>query len=128
MNVYIYNAALLCADCAIYTIEELIDKDIKDSGDSDDFPQGPHPNGGGEANSFQYCDACGVFLENPLTPAGLEYELELIEDYIVRRDVWDTDRMSDRLEALESMDLDAPWPKVIELAGRCLDADNRRRR
>jgi hypothetical protein len=38
--------------------------------DSDDLPKGPYPNGGGEADTPQYCDGCGILLENPLTQAG----------------------------------------------------------
>ena len=32
-----------------------------------------YPDGGGEADSPHHCDACGTFLENPLTPDGEAY-------------------------------------------------------
>jgi hypothetical protein len=41
--------------------------------DSDDYPKGPYPNGGGEADTPQHCDSCSVFLENPLTEDGRDY-------------------------------------------------------
>ena len=48
--------------------------------DSDDMPKGPYADGGGEADSPQHCDACGEFLENPLTGDGLIH----IEDALRR--------------------------------------------
>ena len=73
MDVYVFHAALWCADCA-RNEQSLLRSDLKsDTGDSDDFPQGPYPGGGGEADSPQHCDHCGVFLRNPLTPEGRSY-------------------------------------------------------
>lgn len=76
MDAYMYQAALICACCAERERERLMRspsvKDI-DLEDSDVIPQGPYGNGGGEADSPQHCDICGVFLENPLTDDGLEY-------------------------------------------------------
>jgi len=46
--------------------------------DSDDYPKGPYPDGGGEADSPQHCDGCAVFLENDLTSEGREYVQETI--------------------------------------------------
>jgi hypothetical protein len=44
-------------------------------------PDGPHLNGGGEADSPQHCDACGVFLENPLTTDGYRYVNEALIEH-----------------------------------------------
>jgi len=35
--------------------------------DRDNLPKGPCPDDGGEADTPQHCDTCGVFLGNPLT-------------------------------------------------------------
>jgi hypothetical protein len=80
MDVYIYAAALLCEDCGEAQRQHL-DEAFADNGaapgtdedDSDRYPQGPYPDGGGEADSPQHCDQCGTFLENPLTGDGYAY-------------------------------------------------------
>ena len=79
MNAYVYRADLHCAPCGerIMTYLEI------DSGDSDDYPQGPYPNGGGEADTPQHCGTCGVFLENPLTDDGVEYVREASDGPVV---------------------------------------------
>jgi len=72
-TLYVYRAALLCEDCAspkMYCLEYV---NMVMGGrwplpgwqDSTCYPQGPYSNGGGEADSPQHCDACGVFLETP---------------------------------------------------------------
>lgn len=83
MNVYIFQAALICEEEGERIREELTaqgkapaDPDDEYSYDSDDFPKGPYPNGGGEADTPQHCDITTVFLENPLTPEGEQYVLE----------------------------------------------------
>lgn len=76
MDAYVYKAALLCADCAqarIIQVEEMAVKPRGYPSDSDAYPQGPYPQGGGEADSPQHCDDCSLFLENPLTGDGMEY-------------------------------------------------------
>lgn len=90
MNVYMYAADLWCEDCGAKIIDELTaegnapeDPEDECSFDSDDFPKGPYPNGGGESDSPNHCaagsdcinavDGNGVFLENPLTDVGREY-------------------------------------------------------
>jgi hypothetical protein len=96
MDAYIFQAALYCEQCAqgIKDVRKIncgccggfhADIDYMDCRgfdqktgeprseslyDSDDFPKGPYPDGGGEADSPQHCDSCNVFLENPLTPEG----------------------------------------------------------
>lgn len=82
-SAYVFQAALLCADCGAATRLELeganaapIDPNDESSYDSDTFPKGPYASGAGEADSPQHCDACGEFLENPLTPDGRHYVAE----------------------------------------------------
>lgn len=87
MNVYIYSAALYCEDCGEKIRTELKgvgqapdDIDDETSYDSDDFPKGPFPDGGGEADTPQHCDECGVFLENPLTTYGGGYVVDAVNE------------------------------------------------
>jgi hypothetical protein len=83
MRAYIYRAALICSDCASEIREQRIEDSVNldfESEDSDHCPQGPYSNGGGEADTPQHCDACGVFLENPLTADGEEYVRESAAD------------------------------------------------
>lgn len=71
MNAYIYQAALLCEDCAREVRASLVVKCLNDGQhDSETYPQGPYPDGGGEADCPQHCDHCGEFLDNPLTDEG----------------------------------------------------------
>ena len=79
MDVYIYRAALYCGDCGEAICHEL-DKTCGPSDDSDDYPQGPYSDGGGEADFPQNCDGCGLFLENPLTSDGEDYVRDLARD------------------------------------------------
>lgn len=86
-DVYMYRAAFLCSHCAGQVMEDLDRRgmkpaDIADeaSFDSDDYPKGPYPNGGGEADTPQHCDHCDAFLDNPLTSDGEEYVRDAMED------------------------------------------------
>jgi hypothetical protein len=102
MDAYIYQAALYCGPCVIKALlaagkaapgalgmppAEALHQIVSANGfvdesnyDSDDLPKGPYADGGGEADSPQHCDACGLFLENPLTGDGTRYVNEkLIE-------------------------------------------------
>lgn len=101
MDAYMYRAALLCEECGRKVREELTaagkapdDVDDMCSYDSDHFPKGPFADGGGEADCPQHCDACGVFLENPLTSNGVEYVEEACKESLKRHgdsvalDVW----------------------------------------
>jgi len=72
MQAYIYQAALLCEECA-HDVKQHLQKAYDHEWKSDVYPQGPYANGGGEADCPQHCDHCGVFLENPLTSDGMEY-------------------------------------------------------
>jgi len=94
MNVYVFQAALYCAECGEALARDLHQRGVEDSGDSDDFPQGPFADGGGEADSPQHCDSgpqclaaksiggrrVGAFLENPLTSDGEAYVSKSLED------------------------------------------------
>ena len=80
MNAYIFQAALLCEACGEATRDQIhadghapISWDDESSYDSDQFPKGPFPQGGGEADCPQHCDQCGKFLKNPLTSDGVAY-------------------------------------------------------
>lgn len=75
MNAYVYDGDFLCEDCARKFIEE-IGPNTEKTTDSNEYPQGPTPDGGGESDCPQHCDDCGVFLENPLTADGYEYVYE----------------------------------------------------
>jgi hypothetical protein len=72
MIAYAFKAALFCEDCGEKIIRNLRCEEVTDNGDSDTFPQAC-PNGGGEADSPQHCDYCGLFLENMLTADGDNY-------------------------------------------------------
>ena len=78
MDAYIYQAALYCDDCSkeIKKRQDRVGSSLQyDLGDP---PKGPFPNGGGEADSPQYCDGCGEFLENDLTTDGREMVLDSV--------------------------------------------------
>ena len=94
MNAYVYQAALLCEECALLVREALVEEYPEyaeyptgnshfDGEDSDNFPVGPFPEGGGEADCPQHCDNCGKFLENPLTSDGVEYIMSAVADWLL---------------------------------------------
>ena len=100
-EVYIYRAALICSDCAVAIIEELEKEGQTDTGDSNDWPQGPHGDGGGEADSPQHCNLgkrcknslpvpngseIGCPLGNPMTDDGNAYVIEHIVKNILSSD------------------------------------------
>ena len=76
MDAYMYQAAFLCPACANKVMDKLDKLGTVDTGDSNDYPQGPYPDGGGKADSPQFCDHCREFLENPLTLDGEVYTME----------------------------------------------------
>ena len=91
MNVYIYQAALLCEACGeaerlrlINAHEVAHDIGDRDLQDSDEWPVGPYADGGGESDCPQHCDNCGLFLENPLTTDGYKYVKEAIHQWVTR--------------------------------------------
>lgn len=87
MRAFVYQAALYCEECGAAIRAKLaaenkapVNPDDESSYNSDDYPKGPYEDGGGEADRPQHCDACGVFLENPLTDDGVEYVRERIAE------------------------------------------------
>lgn len=83
MNVFIYQAALWCETCIDEITEELVcpgDPDDEHTFDSDDYPKGPHSDGGGESDTPQHCEGCGEFLENALTADGIAYVEERVRE------------------------------------------------
>jgi hypothetical protein len=89
MDAYVYQAALLCTDCAVEKMTCFEYTNMVMGGkwplpgwcDSTCYPQGPYSNGGGEADSPQHCDVCGLFLENPLTGDGTRYVNEQLTEH-----------------------------------------------
>ena len=58
MNAYVYQAALLCESCAKIILHDLDQTGARPSNpedessfDSDNYPKGPYPDGGGESDS-----------------------------------------------------------------------------
>ena len=105
MNVYIYEADIFCEDCGEAIRKQRIcegfapeNPDDESSYDSDDFPKGPYLDGGGICDSPQHCGngsdclnaeifdelskdhKIGAWLENDLTPDGIEYVREAIRE------------------------------------------------
>lgn len=102
MLVYNYAADIYCKQCGEAIRERIIreglapdNPDDERSYDSDEFPKGPYPNGGGEADCPQHCGAgpecinaiefddgnnIGAWLENELTTDGIEYVREVIQE------------------------------------------------
>lgn len=77
---YIFQADIYCDECGAAIRDEYRANGIADDGDSDTFPQGPYPDGGGEADCPQHCGNCHEFLENPLTSDGEEYVKQALID------------------------------------------------
>jgi hypothetical protein len=89
VNAFIYQADIYCEHCGQKIRDTLtakgkhpVNQDNESSYDSDDFPKGPYPNGGGEADSPQHCANCHVFLGNDLTGEGVAYVFEALQDYV----------------------------------------------
>lgn len=100
-SAYVFQAAFLCEDCAAQIISELEAAGKEDTGDSDDFPQGPYSGGGGEADSPNHCDGnercvnkvqipggkpIGCPLANDLTSDGEAYVIGAIAKDILTSD------------------------------------------
>lgn len=85
MNAYIYQSALLCERCGSDACAKLRaagkappNPSDESTYDSNDYPKGPLPDGGGEADTPQHCATCLIPLGNPLTPDGVEYVLDAL--------------------------------------------------
>jgi hypothetical protein len=92
VEAYVYQAALVCAGCGERIRRKLTEEgrapqDPADeaSYDSDDFPKGPYPNGGGETDAPAHCDVCEVYLQAPLTRDGVEDAVERIRRFLIAR-------------------------------------------
>jgi hypothetical protein len=95
MRFYIYQADIICEDCAVDFLNGLRKNGCKDTGDSDDYPQGPFESSLEESDSPQHCgqrDDCinaesypglnkgvGLFLENALTTDGMDYVKNVVK-------------------------------------------------
>lgn len=77
-DAYVFQAALYCAPCGEAIRSRLPAPPDASCFDSGDYPAGPYPDGGGEADSPQHCEACGEFLRNALTADGVQYVRETI--------------------------------------------------
>ena len=53
---YYYQSALICGDCARQILRHRPHRTGEDATDPDHYPQGPLPDGGGEADSPGHCD------------------------------------------------------------------------
>lgn len=101
MRVFIYCADIYCEDCGRQIRRDIkestspTDLDLIEREDSDSWPQGPYPDGGGEADCPQHCGShgeclnaitledgtkIGAMLDNPLTIHGIEYVKEAIKE------------------------------------------------
>lgn len=84
MDAFVYQADVYCVACAEDTKNKLAGEKT-DTGDSEDWPQGPYADGGGESDLPQHCGSgaecldaialdcgnkVGAFLQNPLPPDG----------------------------------------------------------
>jgi len=88
MDVYIFRGDIYSALAGEQCRQQLTDEgkapadpDNESTYDSDDFPKGPYPNGGGEADTPQHCARYGTFLENPLTEDGSAYVKSAFKAY-----------------------------------------------
>jgi len=82
MDAYVYRGSFYCTDCAQELINVMDEFHMaRPDGNSDNYPQGPYPNGGGEADVPNHCDRCGDFLYNPLTTDGVNYVSQTLADY-----------------------------------------------
>ena len=95
MLFYVYQADFICEDCAVDFLDRLGKNGCEDTGDSDDYPQGPFESSLEESDSPQHCgqgEACinaesypgldrgvGLFLENALTADGMDYVKNVVK-------------------------------------------------
>ena len=124
MDAYVYQAALLCTPCAHAATLGCEGQNIVYGSDyshqfwphswqeSDYYPQGPYADGGGEADSPQHCDHCGLFLENPLTGDGNRYVNEKLTEYA--RDGSGTLQVLEKWSKRYNVSLFAPGSVTLE--------------
>jgi hypothetical protein len=121
MLIYIFQADIYCQGCGEALRAEIakpegFDVDNESSFDSDVYPKGPYGQSGGEADSPQHCGACGLFLENPLTPDGRAEVERMCDPYTVGRP--DTAELAKRLRS-GGYPIKAEWVEFydIDLSG-----------
>jgi hypothetical protein len=93
MDAFIYQADLYCEDCAVAIMARLTEEGKRPADpfnehtyDSDNYPKGPYPDGGGEADYFAHCAECREFLCNPLTSEGVRHVTEALDEYLAHKD------------------------------------------
>jgi len=106
MDVYVFQATLLCDTCGTLYKQGTdkpahVDEGDESSYDSDEWPKGPYSDGGGEADCPRHCDHCEEFLDNPLTPDGESYVEEKFDNFV--------ERDEGRLEVLREWRMVYPW-------------------
>lgn len=114
MLAFAYQAALYCVPCAT-AIKTRLHADLGacfSHEDSDSYPQGPYSRAGGEADSPQHCDACHVFLENPLTDDGVAYVADLLDQHKA------SGRGSHDVLAAWAAEYALDWPAIRDAAER----------
>lgn len=89
MNVYIFQAEIYCEACGQAIRDMLTNKGEapadpinEASYDSDYFPKGPFPDGGGESDCPEHCAKCEIFLGNELTSQGVDYVIAYLMDAV----------------------------------------------
>lgn len=112
-DAYVYQADLLCEDCALKIRRSLDRKNQKtlddderqrlcEEGDSNTYPQGPYSDGGGESDSFHFCGSgpkcvnaveidrkkIGCPLGNPLTRDGAVHLRSTIVENVVSQSLF----------------------------------------
>jgi hypothetical protein len=109
-DAYIFQADTYCAECAGSIKRQIAAAggkpartDDESTFDSDVWPKGPYPDGGGEADTPQHCGnpECRTFLENPLTGDGYEYVRELIADHVNGEGPGDYDTLNQWIQFYE---------------------------
>ena len=80
MQAYVYNSEIYCPICATTIIAALTADGGAPSEDSGTWPQGPYPDGGGEADTPTHCGKCDQPLGNPLTSDGWDYVRERLRE------------------------------------------------
>lgn len=103
VKTYDYQGTRLCTDCAEKIRRKLTRRGIRDNGNSNEYPQGPHPNGGGPDDCCLFCsegrhcvhsvEMChgrriGLPLANPLTAEGIVATTQSIVSDMVDRSLY----------------------------------------
>lgn len=103
---YIYQAAILCDDCAESSELRcgLIAEGRTAEDDSDYWPYGPFDPAGQETDSPDCCAMCNVFIPTRLTADGVQYVKDALAEYMA------TGRGSREVLDEWSHTFGIPWP------------------